>query len=111
MSAEDEAVEEQLQAVKRVRQADYAYTRAENELHDAVADAIRSGVMHVKIAKMTGQHVGTILAWRILSLERRKEHAQQQEVLAEMTRLAQEDGLYDLPTPEGWARRHSYPPK
>lgn len=84
-------------ALKLVRKADYEYTKAEEALQDAVAGAIEAGVDMAKLVKATGQRAGTLEAWRILSRQRAEEHARRLEALDELTRMAQEDGLYDDP--------------
>lgn len=82
-----------LAALRLVRDASFDYAEAERRLQDLVAEALHEGASVQDMIRMTEQHPGTILAWRIMSEER----ARRKAALDEMTRQAQEDGLYDDP--------------
>lgn len=101
----------------RIQQLVFERENTEKLLQDAVTAALDEGFTIQHMIRLTEERAGTIEAWRVMSRER----AERREALDELTRTAQEDGLYDdpeanefsgdtrLPTPENWARRNGYP--
>jgi hypothetical protein len=78
---------------KRIRRAMMAATTAQWRVQEAVSEAIDAGESWESVAQMLGASVADVHHLRDAHLQRVERRA----ALDKLTRMAQEDGLYDDP--------------